>query len=131
MPGLVPRDQLGATVSRNSIGVNVSRAIGPALGGALIVSVGLYAPFVANALSFIGVIAALWIWRGETKNSRALPPEHVLPAMGAGLRYARRSPDLQRTILRAVTFFVFAAACWAMLPLIARNVLDGGAPLYF
>ena len=130
VPGLVPRDQLGAAVSLNSVGVNVSRAIGPALGGALIVSVGLYAPFFANAISFIGVIAALWIWRGETKREGALPPEHVLPAMGAGLRYARRRPDLQRTILRAVTFFVFAAAFWAMLPLIARNVLEGGAPLY-
>ncbi|XWN33589.1 MAG: MFS transporter [Devosia sp.] len=130
VPGLVPREQLGAAVSLNSVGVNISRAIGPALGGALIVSVGLYAPFVANALSFLGVIAALWLWRGEAKKAGALPPEHVLPAMGTGLRYARRSPELQRTILRAVSFFLFAAAFWAMLPLIARNVLGGGAPLY-
>lgn len=130
VPGLVPRDQLGAAVSLNSVGVNVSRAIGPALGGALIVSVGLAAPFVVNAASFLGVIAALWLWRGESKPAGALPAEHVAPAMLAGLRFARRSPELRRTILRAIAFFAFAAAFWAMLPLIARDVLGGGAPLY-
>lgn len=130
VPGLVPRAQLAAAVSLNSAGVNVSRAIGPALAGALIVALGLTAPFVANALSFIGVLAALWWWRGEPRAPGALPAEHVLPAMVAGLRFARRSPALQRVILRAAAFFVFASAYWAMLPLVARSVLGGGSGLY-
>lgn len=130
VPGLVPRDQLMAAVSLNSVGINVSRAVGPALAGALIVGVGLSAPFIVNALSFLGVIAALWLWRGEPKAAGALPPEHVLPAMLAGLRFARRSPGLRRVILRAFAFFVFASAYWAMLPLIARDVLGGGSALY-
>ncbi len=130
VPGLVPREELSAAISLNSVGVNVSRAIGPALAGVLIAAVGLYAPFLINALSFIGIIAALWLWRGEMHGDSRLPPERVLPAMVAGLRYARRSRPLQRTILRAVAFFVFASAYWAMLPLIARDVLGGGSGLY-
>ncbi len=130
VPGLVPREQLAAAVSLNSVGVNVSRAIGPALAGALIVALGLAAPFVANAASFVAVLAALWWWRGEQRASSALPPEHVLPAMMAGLRFARRSPGLRRVILRAAAFFVFASAYWAMLPLVARDVLGGGSGLY-
>lgn len=130
VPGLVPRDQLAAAVSLNSVGVNVSRAVGPALAGALIVALGLTAPFVANALSFLGVLAALWWWRGEPRAPGALPPEHVLPAMVAGLRFARRSAGLRRVILRAAAFFVFASAYWAMLPLVARDVLGGGSGLY-
>jgi MFS family permease len=130
VPGLVPREQLTAAVSLNGVGVNVSRAIGPAVAGVLIVALGLAAPFVANAVSFVGVLAALWWWRGEPRAAGALPPEHVLPAMVAGLRFARRSPGLQRVILRAVAFFVFASAYWAMLPLVARDVLGGGSGLY-
>jgi MFS family permease len=130
VPGLVGREHLTAAVSLNGVGVNVSRAIGPALAGALIVALGLAAPFVVNALSFVAVLAALWWWRGEPRAAGALPAEHVLPAMVAGLRFARRSPDLKRVILRAVAFFVFASAYWAMLPLIARDVLGGGSGLY-
>lgn len=130
VPSLVPRAELSAAISLNSVGINVSRAIGPAAAGALIVAIGLHAPFVANALSFLVILAALWWWRGETGSERRLPPEHLLPAMLAGLRYARRSRPLRRTILRAVAFFVFASAYWAMLPLIARDVLGGGSTLY-
>lgn len=130
VPGLVPREALPAAISLNSVGINVSRAIGPALAGALIVSVGLYAPFLVNALSFIGIVLALWFWRSADSKTGTLPAERLLPAMLAGLRYASHSPPLKRTILRAVTFFIFASAYWAMLPLIARDVLGGGSGLY-
>lgn len=130
VPGLVPREALPAAISLNSVGINVSRAIGPALAGALIVSVGLYAPFLVNALSFIGIVLALWFWRNADSKTGTLPAEKLLPAMLAGLRYASHSPPLKRTILRAITFFAFASAYWAMLPLIARDVLGGGSGLY-
>lgn len=130
VPGLVPREALPAAISLNSVGINVSRAIGPALAGVLIVSVGLYAPFLVNALSFIGIVLALWFWRNTDSKTGTLPAEKLLPAMLAGLRYASHSPPLKRTILRAITFFVFASAYWAMLPLIARDVLGGGSGLY-
>ena len=110
VPGLVPRTELAAAISLNSAGINVSRAIGPALAGVLIVSVGLYAPFLINTLSFLGILAALWLWRGETREPNRVPAERLVPAMIAGLRYARRSRPLLRTILRAVAFFAFAAA---------------------
>ena len=63
MPGLVPRPDLQSAIALNSMGINVSRAIGPALAGVLIVWLGLAAPFAANALSFIGIVAALIWWR--------------------------------------------------------------------
>ncbi len=117
VPMLVPRPELPAAIALNSLGINVSRAIGPALAGGLIVAVGLYAPFLVNALSFVGIIAALWLWRPEDRPVSGLPAEAVLQAMISGLRYARHSAPLQRVILRAVTFFAFASAYWAMLPL--------------
>ena len=130
VPGLVPREALPAAISLNSVGINVSRAIGPALAGVLIVSIGLYAPFLVNALSFIGIVLALWFWRSTDSKAGTLPAERLLPAMLAGLRYASHSPPLKRTILRALAFFIFASAYWAMLPLIARDALGGGSGLY-
>ncbi|MEM6974116.1 MAG: MFS transporter [Pseudomonadota bacterium] len=130
VPGLVPRPALSAAVSLNSVGINVSRAFGPALAGLLIVSIGLWAPFAVNAFSFVGIIAVLWFWQGEPPRHRTTSPESVLGAMLAGLRYARNSVGLRRVILRALAFFTFASAYWALLPLIARDVLSGGAELY-
>lgn len=130
VPGLVPRDELSSAISLNSVGINVSRAIGPAVAGALIVAAGLWAPFLANALSFFAILGALLVWSGEPARSGDLPPERLAPAMVAGLRYAAESTALKRTLLRAVAFFFFASCYWAMLPLIARDVLGGGAGLY-
>ncbi|MEM7060976.1 MAG: MFS transporter [Pseudomonadota bacterium] len=130
VPRLVPRPELSAAIALNSMGINVSRAIGPALAGFLIVAAGLAAPFVVNALSVLGIIAALWWWRPEHSKSTTLPPEHVGGAMVAGLRYAMHSGPLKATLLRAFGFFAFASAFWAMLPLVARDVLAGGPTLY-
>ena len=62
VPQLVPRQHLKSAVALNSIGLNVSRAIGPALAGVIIAAWGLAAPFWINALSIVGVIAALIWW---------------------------------------------------------------------
>lgn len=130
VPKLIPREDLSAAIALNSMGINVSRAIGPALAGALIVAAGLAAPFVVNALSVIGIVAALIWWRPKVEKSSSLPRENVGGAIVAGLRFAVNSPALKATLVRAAAFFLFASAMWAMLPLIAREVLTGGPTLY-
>ncbi|MEM9782896.1 MAG: MFS transporter [Pseudomonadota bacterium] len=130
VPKLVPREDLSAAIALNSMGINVSRAIGPALAGFLIVAAGIAVPFLVNAISVIGIIAALVWWRPEAVAPAARPPERVGGAILAGLRYAANSPALKATLMRAVAFFLFASAFWAMLPLIAREVLSGGPTLY-
>ncbi|MEM7236948.1 MAG: MFS transporter [Pseudomonadota bacterium] len=130
VPSLVTSPVLPAAVSMNSMGINISRAIGPALAGFLIVSVGLTVPFALNVVSVLCIVAALLWWRPEQATAHSLPPEHVLGAMKAGLRFAANSAPLQQTLVRAVAFFLFASAYWAMLPLIAKTVLGGGAALY-
>ena len=130
VPQLVPRSDLSPAVAANSVGVNVSRAIGPALGGALVGAFGIAAPFWLNAFSNAGVIAALVWWRAPRKSAARLPPESLGSAMRAGIRYARYNPHLSATLIRTTAFFVFASAYWALLPLVARNRIAGGAELY-
>ncbi|WP_140918626.1 MFS transporter [Limnobaculum xujianqingii] len=130
VPSLVEPQELKAGIALNSMGINISRAIGPALAGILISQVGLYLPFLLNAISFIAIILAVWLWKGEEKSEQNLPAESVIAAMISGLRYARYSPALIKTIIRAASFFIFASAYWAMLPLVARISLQGDATLY-
>ncbi|MEO1331268.1 MAG: MFS transporter, partial [Pseudomonadota bacterium] len=130
VPKLVPKQDLTSAIALNSMGINVSRAIGPALAGFLIVTVGLAAPFALNAVSFIGILLALWWWRSPEAPAQTLPPEHVGGAVRAGLAYALNSGPVRATLIRAASFFAFASCYWAMLPLIAREVLQGGPTLY-
>ena len=131
VPQLVPREQLQPAVALNSVGLNVSRAVGPALAGIIIAAWGLAAPFWINAVTTLGVIAALIWWHprdeGETRH---LPAEQFHRAIAAGLRYARHNPHLRATLIRAAGFFIFASAYWALLPLVARNQIAGGPKLY-
>lgn len=130
VPSLIPRPELQSAIALNSMGINVSRAIGPALAGFLIVTIGLWMPFALNAISFVGIIAALLWWQPPEKPKSELPPEHIGSAIAVGLRHALNSGALRSTLVRAIAFFVFASALWAMLPLIAREVLQGGPTLY-
>jgi MFS family permease len=130
VPLLVPPAELRPAVAANTGGFNISRAIGPALGGALVGAFGIAAPFVVNAVSNFGVIGALAWWRAPRHTRSRLPPERLWTAMRTGVRYARFSPPLRATLFRAAGFFLFASAYWALLPLVARSQLGGGPGLY-
>lgn len=130
VPQLVGRKDLAPAVALNSVGINISRAIGPALAGLCIGYWGMAAPFWVNAVSNIGVIGALYWWRGSEKQPPTLPPERFVGALRIGLRHARYNAALRATLLRASGFFVFATAYWALLPLVARNQIAGGPQLY-
>jgi MFS family permease len=130
VPQLVSKRDLQPAVALNSVGFNVSRAVGPALAGLIIGGWSLAAPFWINALSTAGVIAALLWWRPPTTPERHLPPERFFGAIRAGLRHARFNSHLRATLIRASSFFVVASAYWALLPLVARDQVKGGPALY-
>lgn len=128
-PLLVPKENLPSAVALNSIGFNLSRSIGPAIAGILIVSIGIDSPFLYNALSFLVIIAAfLWWCPGKAKEE--LPKEPIPGAIRTGLRYARYSAPLKATLWRAFVFFVTASAFWALLPLFVKTELMGDANLF-
>jgi MFS family permease len=124
---LVPKSDLPAAVAVNSVGINVSRAIGPALGGLIVGLLGIAAPFWFDAVSNIGVIAALIWWKPPKPagGGARLNPEPFATAVMTGIRYARYNSHLSSTLIRAVAFFLFASAYWAMLPLVARSQITG------
>ena len=83
VPQLVPRAYLQPAVALNGVGLNVSRAIGPALAGLVIAAWGLASPFWVNAATTVGVIAALVWWRPRLIRRRVgcRPRDFIAPSL--------------------------------------------------
>jgi predicted MFS family arabinose efflux permease len=129
VPELVPRAEVGAAVSINSVSFNVARAVGPALGGLVVAAVGSGAVFLLNAASFLGVIVVFYHWRRKPRKS-VLPTERVVGAMRAGWRYVAHAPSIRSTLICVCLFSVGASAFWSLVPLFARQELGRGAAGY-
>ena len=129
VPELVPRAEVGAAVSINSVGYNVARAVGPALGGLVVAAAGSGAVFLLNAASFLGVIVVFYRWRRKPRKS-VLPAERVAGAMRAGWRYVAHAPSIRSTLVRLSLFMLGASAFWGLVPLFARQNLGRGAAGY-
>lgn len=126
---MVPRPMLPDAVAFNSMGFNIARSAGPALGGAIVAVAGAAAAFLVNALSYIGLIAVLFRWKPDLP-PRRLPRERLGVAMAAGIRYVRLSPNIRVVLARAALFGFGASALPALMPLIARDLVGGGALTY-
>jgi MFS family permease len=126
---MVPRSVVPAAVGLNSMGFNIARSIGPAIGGLIVASVGAVYAFVANVFSNVMLIAFLIQWRPNYP-AKHLPRESLLAAMHAGPRYVMMSPNLRVVMVRSTLFGIFASAAPTLMPLIARDVIHGGAGVF-
>ena len=120
-PELVSRADLRTAVTLNSAGFNLSRAVGPALGGIVVAASGPAGVFLLNAASFVGVIFVLYRWQRSPRKN-ALPAERTIGAILAGLRYVHSAPALRAVLVRAGVFISCASALWALLPLVAKQL---------
>jgi MFS family permease len=118
VPELVPPEELPAAIALNSTGVNIARAIGPALAGLLIGITSPAAAFVANAVSFIAVIVVLVRWK-RPRDDASRPGERFMAALLMGVEYVRGARALQSVMMRSLGFFTFATATWSLLPLVS------------
>ena len=126
---LVPRSDLSAAVALNSIGFNISRSVGPAVGGIIVATAGAAAAFAVNALSYLPLSLVLLRWKpAVTPNT--LPRESMGTAMLAGLRYVGMSPNIGKVLVRSFVFGVTAISVMALLPVIASSLVDGGPLIY-
>ncbi|KGJ05971.1 Predicted arabinose efflux permease, MFS family [Paracoccus halophilus] len=129
MQDLVPREDLPAAVTLNSVGFNLMRSIGPAAGGIITAAFGAAAAFLVNAVSYVPLLAALARWR-PAPPPRTTSPEPFVSAVGAGLRYVALSPNLMRVLLRAALFGFSAIVIMALLPVVAKEQPRGGSLLF-
>lgn len=126
---MVPRADLPGAVSLNSMGFNITRSVGPAIGGVIVAAAGAAAAFAANTLSYLPLLFALGRWKPTTAKS-TLPREDLGQAISAGLRYLSMSPNLGKVLFRGFIFGLTAIAIMALLPVVARDLVAGGPLTY-
>jgi MFS family permease len=122
IPELVPREQLRAASALGSISVNVARSVGPAIAGLLVARTGASVVFAVNTATYLVFGAVLLLWRPGSPRADDVP-ERLRSALRAGGRFVRHSPVLQRMLLRVVLFILPGSAVWALLPLVASDLL--------
>jgi|TARA_R100000501_G_scaffold17919_1_gene34925 MFS family permease len=126
---IVPKPVLPAAVAYNSIAFNVARSGGPAIGGAIVAAAGSAAAFAVNCFSYLPLIAVLLRWKVPPTDEE-LPPERIGNAVTSGLRYFVMSPHHLVVIARSAIFAISASAVTALMPVIARDIIGGGALIY-
>ncbi|MBP1632930.1 MAG: permease, partial [Acidobacteria bacterium] len=128
VPDLVPREMVPDAIALNSASFNGARAIGPALGGIVVATVGPGVAFGINAASYVGVLAVILSfpaadWRPQEESPMG-------KAIAAGVRYARFSPSLLWLLGVAAAFALTGASVLTLLPNLTRDGLKGGATMY-
>lgn len=126
---IVSREMLPQAVTLNSVGFNITRSVGPAIGGAVVAAAGAAAAFALNAASYVALMYALLRWKPERRDD-ALPRETLLRALSAGLGYVSMSPNILNVLLRGMLFGFSASAILALLPIVARDLVSGGPLTY-
>jgi MFS family permease len=125
----VPAETLPSAVALNGISYNIARSFGPAIGGIVVAAAGAVAAFAANALLYIPLLIVLFLWRRTSEPSR-LPRERLNRAIVSGVRYIANSPSIKIVLTRTFVTGVLGGSVSALMPLVARDLLHGGAQTY-
>ncbi|MDB5663389.1 MAG: hypothetical protein JWN59_1727 [Sphingomonas bacterium] len=125
---IMPRSELAGAVSLNVLGFNVARSVGPAIGGGIVAIGGSSAAFVATAFSYSVAVLILAFWRRPVTAAPAgdRPRRSIAKAIGEGLRYVAAAPPIRIILIRAFTLTFAGAAAWALMPVVARDLIGGG-----
>jgi MFS family permease len=126
---IVGREDLPSAVSLNSMGFNMTRSVGPAIGGLIVALAGAATAFAVNAVSYLSMIYALACWKPVYPKT-TLPRESLGHAIAAGLRYVSMSPNLMKVLFRGFLFGFSATAILSLLPLVTKDSLGGGPLTY-
>jgi MFS family permease len=125
----VPAETLPSAVALNGISYNIARSFGPAIGGIVVATAGAVAAFAANAVLYIPLLVVLFLWRRTHVPSR-LPRERLNRAIVSGVRYIANSPSIKIVLARTLVTGLIGGSLSALMPLVARDLLHGGAQTY-
>jgi len=128
-PGLVPRADLPNALALHGVSFNGARVIGPVLAGLLLSWIGGAWVFLVCAVISIAVMAAFA--RGATQQrTSSLPNERFVAAMRLGLQFSRQTRAMVAALAHVTGYAFFAVVMQALLPLVARDRLNGDAGTY-
>jgi MFS family permease len=127
-------EMVGKEEIQNAVGlwtslISVTRIVGSALAGVLIVSVGIGYCFIFNAFSFVPAMVSLVLMRKEELQS-SIPVPRAKGQVREGLRYVWQTPVLRHVLIMFAIAGTFSWEWQASIPLFAKFTLGGDAALY-
>ena len=125
----VPAETLPSAVALNGISYNIARSFGPAVGGIVVATAGAVAAFAVNAVLYLPLMVVLFLWNRSHEPSR-LPRERLNRAIVSGVRYIANSPSIRIVLVRTLVTGLIGGSVSALMPLVARDLLHGGAQTY-
>jgi MFS family permease len=121
------RADLPNAVALNSSLVNVARLLGPSLGGLLIAGVGEGVCFLIDAVSYLAVIASLWVMHVAPSPVRS--EVHLLKQLREGVVYALGFPPIRAVLLLLAAASLLGMPYATLMPMIVRTLFHGDAKL--
>ena len=126
---MVGREDLLNAIALNSSMFNGARVAGPAIAGIVVAVVGEGWCFLLNGLSYLAVIAGLFMMR-LAKSKPVHDGAAPLEKLREGFRFARHTKPI-RALLILVSIVSFMALPFSVLmPIFAVQILHGGASAY-
>ncbi len=122
---MVEREDLMNGIALNSAIFNTARIIGPTLAGIALALVGAVWCFFLNGVSFIAVIAGLWLMRVKPMR-RVKQPGSAVAQLREGLRYIRHTQTIRTLISVVAVSNLFAFGYSTLMPAFAQDVLSSG-----
>jgi MFS family permease len=122
---LVPREDLKNAIALNSATLNLTRVLGPTIGGLMIATIGVAGAFYLNAITFLAVLYGLALMRFPERRARPAK-SGVLSDLAGGLRYLSRRPTLRMLVVLALLPMVLGVPYQTMLTVFASDVLRVG-----
>ncbi len=116
-PEVVSPGNMKAAIALNGVNFNLARAVGPALGGIMLVLWGVKSIFLFNAVSFLALVTGLYTWKNHPAPPTAL---RFRTTAIEGLRAVNRSPAFKHLLIRTVSFTGFVSIVFAFLPQLSK-----------
>jgi len=121
IPDLIAREQLHGALTLNSVQFNAARAVGPAVGGMLLIAASPGVVFLINSVSFLAVIGVIRHWKGTPHKD--VFEQRLMPFIAEGVSFVRNDRAMRAVVRRTSTFTLFASSMWAIMPSVARQLL--------
>jgi len=121
------KEDLSNAIAINSMMFNSARLIGPSIAGLIVAGFGESFCFLLNAVSYLGVIWALYSMKIKPNENRVKREENLFSSIKAGFNYTWNFIPVRNLLIMISIVSLFGTPYMVLMPVFAKTILHGGA----